>query len=209
VTIVGIAGGTGSGKSTLGRRLVQAIGPEHCALIAQDNYYHDLSHLSVADRAAVNFDHPDSVDHLLLAEHLRALRQGEPAAVPAYDFAHHVRVQAPGPVLPRPVVLVEGILVLVWAEVSRLMDVKIYVDAPSDVRLARRVRRDIVERGREVDGVLAQYLSTVRPMHDRYSGPSVADADLVVPGIGDNEVVVRLLARALTEGRSGESSAID
>jgi len=203
VTVVGIAGGTGSGKSTLGRRLVKAIGPERCALIAQDNYYHDLSHLSVEDRAAVNFDHPSSVDHGLLAEHLRILRQGEPVAMPGYDFARHVRIPAEASLRPCPVILVEGILVLVWPEVSSLMDVKIFVEAPPDVRLARRVRRDIVERGREVDGVLAQYLATVRPMHDLYSGPSVVDADFIVPGIGDNEVVVRLLAKAIAPDTVG------
>lgn len=196
-TVFGIAGGTGSGKSTLARRLVAALGEDLCAVVTQDNYYRDVSTLSVTARAKVNFDHPNSIDSDLLARHLQTLRAGEPITMPRYDFARHIRASGGVQVEPRPVVLVEGILVFVWPEVAAQMDVKVYVQAPDDVRLARRVRRDIVERGRDVDGVLNQYLATVRPMHDLYAGATRHAADLIVPGEGDNQVVVRLLVDAL------------
>ena len=194
--MVGIAGGTGSGKSTLGRRLAHALGDERCGVVTQDNYYRDLSGLSLEARAKVNFDHPDSIDSELLVGHVRALKADEPIVMPRYDFARHIRARGGTEVPSRPVILVEGILVFVWPKLASLMDVKIFVQAPADVRLSRRVRRDIVDRGRDVDSVLAQYLATVRPMHERFVGPSLEVADLVVQGVGDNHVVVRLLAKA-------------
>ena len=197
VTVIGIAGGSGSGKSTLGERIELALGRSSCLLVSQDDYYHDLSHQSPESRAAANFDHPDSVDSELLAMHLAALRRGEAIESPSYDFARHIRLPEGGRVASRPVILVEGTLVFVWPQIVEQMDLKIFVEAPSDVRLARRVRRDIAERGRDVDSVLKQYLATVRPMHDRYAGPSEASADLVVPGWGDNRAVVEFLAAAL------------
>ncbi len=195
--LVGIAGGTGSGKSTLARRLSGALGEPRCAVVSQDNYYRDLSGLSLEARARVNFDHPDSIDSELLARHLTMLKARQPIVSPRYDFSRHMRSHGGQPVEPRSVVLVEGILVLVWPEVAQQLDVKIFVETPHDVRLARRVQRDIANRGRDVEGVLRQYLETVRPMHQSYVDPSRAAADLVVPGEGDNLVAVRMLAQAL------------
>ena len=194
--LAGIAGGTASGKSTLARRLAHALGPERCAVVSQDNYYRDLTGLSMEARAQVNFDHPNSIDSELLVHHLETLRDGRPIVMPRYDFARHMRASGGVPVEPRPVVLVEGILVLVWPDVAGLLDVKIYVETPRDVRLARRMRRDIADRGRDVDGVLHQYLETVRPMHEEFVQPSRRAADLVVPGEGNNQVVVQMLTAA-------------
>ena len=195
--LIGIAGGTASGKSTLARRLARALGETRCATVSQDNYYRDLSTLSLDARATVNFDHPESIDAELFASHLRALRTGEAVTAPRYDFAHHARMSGGELIEPRPVILVEGILVFVFPEVVEQLDVKIYVETPDDIRLARRVQRDIAERGRDVDGVLHQYLQTVRPMHEAYGHSSRAAADLIVPGSGDNQTIVRMLARAL------------
>lgn len=196
--VVGIAGGTGSGKSTLARRLARRIGEDRCALVSQDNYYKDLAHLSAGARARVNFDHPDSLDSALLTEHVAELKKGHAITSPKYDFARHTRAPGGGQeIQPREVILVEGILVFVWPELVKLFDLRIFVDAPDDIRLLRRVRRDIADRGRDMDGVLAQYQETVRPMHDAFVRPSARGADLVVPGEGDNQVVVRFLATAM------------
>lgn len=195
--LVGIAGGTGSGKSTLARRIAWAVGPERITVVTQDNYYHDLSELGFEARTKVNFDHPDSIDATLLCKHLSELRAGKAIEMPRYDFARHTRASGGSLVEPRPVILVEGILVFTWPEVAELLDVRIFVDAPSDIRLIRRMRRDIADRGRDVDSVLGQYQSTVRPMHEAYVAPSRALADLIVPGQGDNSVIVQLLATAL------------
>ncbi len=195
--VVGIAGGTGSGKSTLARRLARRVGEERCALVTQDNYYKDLGHLSVAARSRVNFDHPDSIDSPLLVEHIRKLKAGESIVSPRYDFSRHARGSGGIDIPAREVILVEGILVLVWAELVAEMDIKIFVETPDDLRLLRRMRRDIADRGRDVDGVLGQYQETVRPMHDAYVRPSKDRADLIVPGEGDNQVVVRFLSTAL------------
>lgn len=195
--VVGIAGGTGSGKSTLARRLARRIGEDRCAIVSQDNYYKDLANMSAGARARVNFDHPDSLDSALLVEHVAELRRGRAIMSPKYEFARHSRASGGIEVLPREVILVEGILVFVWPELVRLMDLRIFVDAPDDIRLLRRVRRDIADRGRDMDGVLAQYQETVRPMHDAFVRPSARGADLIVPGEGDNQTVVRFLATAM------------
>ena len=204
--VVGIAGGTGSGKSTLARRLARRIGEERCALVSQDNYYRDLAHLSAGVRARRNFDHPESLDDALLVEHVGALRRGQPVVTPSYDFARHARRSDGGVELaPRDVVIVEGILVFVWPALVGLMDLKIFVDTPDDLRLLRRVRRDIADRGRDVDSVLSQYQETVRPMHDAFVGPSRGVADLIVPGEGDNQTVVRFLSTAFASFLSADA----
>jgi len=203
VLVVGIAGGTGSGKSTLARRLARAIGPDRSVLVSQDNYYRDLSQFGVQARAQVNFDHPDSIDADLLVEHVRRLKAGDAVMGPRYDFSRHARAGTDVPLEPRAVVLVEGILVLVWPELTELMDVKIFVETPDDVRLLRRMRRDIADRGRDVEGVIGQYQASVRPMHERFVAPSRRLADLIVPGEGDNQVVVRFLAVALNALQQG------
>lgn len=195
--LVGIAGGTGSGKSTLARRIVRAMGEERCALLTQDSYYRSLTDMSHEARARVNFDHPDAIDSELLVRHVQALKSGEPVEVPRYDFARHAQLAGGTLVAPKPVIVVEGILVFVWPALVEQLDVKVYVDTPMDMRLARRVRRDIADRGRDMDSVLDQYLKTVRPMHEAYVAPSRAVADLVVPGEGDNQVIVQMLTLAL------------
>ena len=195
--VVGIAGGTGSGKTTLARRLARRVGEDRCALVSQDNYYRDLAHLSVAARSRVNFDHPDSIDSDRVLTDIRALKRGETVTIPRYDFARHTRAPTGIEVAAREVILVEGILVLVWPELVAEMDIKIFVETPDDIRLLRRMRRDIADRGRDVDGVLGQYQDTVRPMHDAFVRPSRDRADLIVPGEGDNQVVVRFLSTAM------------
>lgn len=165
--------------------------------MTQDNYYKDLGHLSAAARSRVNFDHPDSIDSALLVEHIRTLKSGASIVSPRYDFARHARASGGIDIPAREVILVEGILVLVWAELVAEMDIKIFVETPDDLRLLRRMRRDIADRGRDVDGVLGQYQETVRPMHDAFVRPSKDRADLIVPGEGDNQVVVRFLSTAL------------
>jgi len=194
--VIGIAGGTGSGKTTLARRLARRVGEDRCALVSQDNYYRDLSHLSAGARARVNFDHPDSIDSEHLIAQVRTLRDGQDVMSPRYDFSRHARGSGGTEIFARDLIIVEGILVFVWPELSDLMDIKVFVDTPDDMRLLRRVRRDIADRGRDVDSVLAQYNDTVRPMHNTYVGPSRARADLIVPGEGDNQVVVRFLSTA-------------
>ena len=197
IRVVGIAGGTASGKSTLAERIRATLGAQRCALLGQDHYYRDLAHLPYEDRGKANFDHPDSIDFELLCQHVRSLKASEPIEVPQYDFSRHLRLSGGTELEPRAIIIVEGILVFTCPELVDLMDIKVFVEAPDDIRLARRVQRDIAERGRDVDGVLHQYLQTVRPMHETYGPHSERQADLIVPGSGDNQTVVRMLARAL------------
>lgn len=197
ILTVGIAGGTGSGKTTFARALRAALPPGSVALIDHDAYYRDLSHLDADARAAVNFDDPASLESELLAVHLEALRSGRAIDKPTYDFAQHVRCEATERVEAAPVILVEGILVLAAPELRANFDLKLFVDAPTDLRLLRRIRRDIVERGRTIDGIAQQYLGSVRSMHDAFVAPSRAFADLVVPGDGDFSAALRIAADAL------------
>lgn len=194
---VGIAGGTGSGKTTFARALRAALPPGSVALIDHDAYYRDLSHLSPEDRAAVNFDDPASLESELLATHLDALADGMPIEKPVYDFARHVRCNETETIPAAPVIVVEGILVLASPELRSRFDLRLFVDAPTDVRLLRRIRRDIVERGRTIDGIAQQYIGSVRSMHDAFVAPSRAFADLVVPGDGDFGTALRIAADAL------------
>lgn len=194
---VGIAGGTGSGKTTFARALRAALPPGSVALIDHDAYYRDLSHLSPEERAAVNFDDPASLESELLATHLDALADGKAIEKPVYDFARHVRCEETETVPAAPVILVEGILVLASPELRSRFDLRLFVDAPTDVRLLRRIRRDIVERGRTIDGIAQQYIGSVRSMHDAFVAPSRAFADLVVPGDGDFGTALRIAADAL------------
>ncbi len=176
-----MAGGSGSGKTTIAQAVVDAVGPDGVSLIQHDAYYRDLSDLTVAERAAVNFDHPDSLETSLLVSHLEALRSGRAIERPTYDFSLHTRRAETVRVDPEQVVIVEGILVLAEPELRDLMDLRIYVDTAPDLRVLRRLRRDIVERGRSVESVLDQYLATVRPMHMQFVENSKRYADLIVP----------------------------
>lgn len=193
--IVGIGGGTGSGKTTLAGRVAARIpGALH---LAMDHYYRPLDHLAPAERAAVNYDHPDAFDVPLLAEHLGRLASGAAVDRPDYDFATHARRPRPVSIGPARVVLVEGILVLAMPELVEHMDLSVYVDLPSDLRILRRLARDVVDRGRTVDSVRAQYLATVRPMHETFVEPSRARADLVLRGDADPERSAAIVVAAI------------
>ncbi len=179
--IIGIAGGSGSGKTTIAESIVNAIGPDSVVLIQQDAYYRDQTDLPLEQRAEVNYDHPDSMETELLVHHLEELRAGRSIARPVYDFTVHNRAADTVPVEPRPAVIVEGILVLYEPTLRAAMDLKVYVDTDPDLRLARRWERDIKERGRTFDSVRDQYLHTVRPMHLQFVEPSKRYADIVIP----------------------------
>jgi uridine kinase len=193
---VALAGGSGSGKTTLARALCARLGPHRCTLLDHDSYYRDLAHLSAERRAQTNFDHPASLDSELLARHLAELRAGRAIVHPRYDFATHTRCARGERVEPRPFVVCEGILLLAAPELAHAFDLRVFLDVPADVRVLRRLRRDLVERGRTVESVIAQYMTTVRPMHERFVAPARASADLVLdwrPPI--DELVGQVLAR--------------
>jgi uridine kinase len=191
--VVGIAGGTGSGKTTVADRLAAAMPPGRCVTLDHDAYYRDQGHLPPADREAINYDHPSALDSALLALHLRELRDGRTVAAPIYDFATHTRRRETRPVAPARVILVEGILVFAEPALREQMDIKIFVDTDADIRLMRRIRRDLEERGRTFQSVRDQYHATVRPMHLEYVEPSKRWADLIIPEGGDNRVALDVL----------------
>ncbi|MDE0066609.1 MAG: uridine kinase [Acidimicrobiaceae bacterium] len=178
--IVGICGGSGAGKTTLVGELTRCLGPDRVSSVAFDAYYRDLSHITMQERMQVNYDHPDSLDHELFVEHLRGLRDARTVEVPVYDFATHTRTGEAIVVEPKPVVILDGILLLNFSEISALLDLAVFIDAPEAVRLERRARRDVLERGRDADDVHRQFWETVAPMHDRFVQPSAKHADRVV-----------------------------
>ncbi|MBI4817580.1 MAG: uridine kinase [Deltaproteobacteria bacterium] len=196
--VFGIAGGTGSGKTTVAQAIRDTL-PKSVLLIDHDSYYKDLSHLSEQERAEVNFDHPDSLDNGLLSTHLAMLKRGEPVNKPVYDFRQHVRTDTTIPLDPAPVVLVEGILTLAIPELRAEFDVKVFVDTAADIRLMRRIRRDIERRGRTFESVRAQYYKTVRPMHVAFVEPSKAHADLIVPEGGQNTIAIDFLVARIRQ----------
>ncbi len=178
--IIGVAGGTASGKTTVSQKILETVGANNLAYLEHDSYYRDLSHLPWEKRQEFNFDHPDSLENELLISHLQSLLQGQPVQVPVYDFAQYVRIDDLRLVEPRRVILVEGILIFVDPALRELMDIKIFVDTPADLRFIRRLRRDVLERGRTVNHVIEQYLGTVRPMHLEFVEPSKRYADVVL-----------------------------
>lgn len=198
--IVGIAGGSASGKTTLARAIIKEVGEEHISFIGHDNYYKDLRHLTMEERGKVNFDHPDSLDTQLLCHHLRALKAGQVIATPTYDFTTHSRATSELLIEPRKIILVDGILIFAEPDLVGLMDMKIFVDTDDDIRLIRRIQRDTVERGRNVQQIIDQYVKTVRPMHQIYVEPSKRKADIIVPaGHGIQPVALDMCVSRLRE----------
>ena len=191
--VIGLAGGSGSGKTTVLEHIIDGFGSDRIAVLDHDAYYRDLSHWPPDERATFNFDHPNALETDLMRRHLDRLLDGEPVEKPIYDFTTHTRQEATETVAPRPVVLLEGLLVLAEEVLVEQMDVKIYVDADDDIRLMRRIRRDIHERGRSVEGVLRQYEETVRPMHLEFVEPSKREADVIIPRGGHNRVAVSMV----------------
>lgn len=190
---IGIAGGTGSGKTTVSNAILDAVGRDRIAYIAHDSYYKDLRGLPREQRQNVNFDHPNSLDTDLMIKHIQALQNWESINVPIYDFRLHERLDETDRVGARPVILVEGILILAIAPLRDLFDIKLFVDTDADVRLVRRLRRDIIERGRTAESVLNQYLETVRPMHLEFVEPSKRYADVIIPQGGYNTIAIDMI----------------
>lgn len=201
--IIGVAGGSGSGKSTVARAMIRELAPTRVAHLSHDAYYRDLAHLPFEARAVQNFDHPDSLETELLVEHLDALREGREALVPEYDFGAHARKSESRPVSPAPVILVEGVLLLADPEVRSRLDLAIFVDTAADVRLARRLRRDVEERKRSPASVLDQYEATVRPMHQAFVEPSRHHAHIILPEGGHNRVGLRILVGSVVSILAG------
>jgi uridine kinase len=191
--VIGIAGGSGSGKSTVLRAIVEAFGPDHIAVLDHDAYYRPLDHLPLEARRAINFDHPDALETDLMRRHLDQLIAGEPVEKPLYNFTTHTREPATTRVDPRPVIIVEGILVLAEPLLVERMDIKLFVDAAPDIRLMRRIERDMKERGRTTESILAQYARTVRPMHLEFVEPSKRKADVIIPRGGHNRVAIDMV----------------
>lgn len=191
--VIGIAGGSGSGKTTVSRHILAEIGQEQIAYLTHDSYYHDNSHLTWQERAGKNYDHPDSLDTSLMVEQLAALRRNEAVEVPEYDFATHIRLPHTRRLLPAPIVLVEGILIFSEKLLRELMDIRIFIDTAADIRLIRRLERDVRERERTPQAVIKQYLATVRPMYLKFVEPSKRYAHLIMPGDGHNRVALELI----------------
>jgi uridine kinase len=198
VLLIGIGGGSGSGKSALAKRIQEAAGDERVAVIELDTYYRDFSHLPKSERERLNYDHPDALDWDAILDDLSALRDGEAVELPVYDFTTHERRDEVIEVYPTPAVIVEGIHCLVHEPLRELLDIRIFVDTDADVRFIRRLRRDILDRDRSIDGVVAQYMATVRPMHNDYVEPGRRHADIIVPeSTGQNQLGIELLVEAI------------
>ncbi len=197
--IVGICGGTGSGKTTIARAIVKAVGAEKVVLVEQDSYYRNLSDMPLDERHQANFDHPDSIDSDMLVNHIMRLKQGLNVEMPLYDFKTHTRSSRIEMIEPKPVVIVEGILIFAEPRLLAMLDVRVYVDTPDDIRFIRRLQRDISERGRTVESVIGQYYRTVRPMHLEFVEPSKRNADIIIPEGGQQEIGIEFLCSLVRE----------
>ena len=191
--VIGVAGGSGSGKTTVVRKIVDSVGDGNVTVVEHDRYYRDRNDLRFEERAALNYDHPDSLETDLMVRHVQALREGQPVEAPMYDFARYERTADTETLLPRRAIIVEGILIYTDAGLRRLMDVKVFVDTDDDIRFIRRLERDTTERGRTVPSVIDQYLGTVKPMHLDFVEPSKRYADIIVPQGGHNAVAIDML----------------
>lgn len=193
--IIGIAGGTGSGKTTVVRKIIEKLPEDEVAILPQDSYYRDSGHLPIEERLEINFDHPDSIEFELLIKHLKELKKGKTIDQPIYSYLTCTRATETIPVKPCHVVIVEGILVLTNAELRKLMDLKVFVDADADDRLIRVINRDIIERGRSVNKVMERYEITVKPMHEQFIEPTKRFADIIVPQGGNNHIAIDILTK--------------
>ena len=206
--IIGICGGTGSGKTTIARSIVEAVGAKNVVLVEQDSYYRNLADMPLDERHQANFDHPDSIDSDMLVNHLLRLKQGLTVEMPLYDFKTHTRSNRIEIIEPKPVVIVEGILIFAETRVLDLLDVRVFVDTPDDVRFIRRLQRDISERGRTVESVIGQYFRTVRPMHHEFVEPSKRNADIIIPEGAQMGVSVEFLCSLVREKLNKEKKAV-
>ena len=197
--IIGIGGGTGSGKTTVAKRIVELLGEENCSILPMDNYYRDMSHLPIEERKKQNYDHPNMIEHELMEKHLKMLLRGETVEVPTYNFSTYTRGKETIKLSPKHFLIVEGIFALYYENLLKLYDLAIYVDAEGDIRFIRRLKRDIKERGRDVGSVMEQYLSTVKPMHDAYVEPTKKNADIIIPKGGFNEKAIQVVVRYMME----------
>lgn len=196
---IGITGGTGSGKSTIAKEIYRQFGEDCIAIIEQDSYYKDQSHLSMEDRVKTNYDHPNAFDNNLLVSHLESLLNGHSIQKPSYDFSIHNRIEDTTKVEPKEIVIVEGILILEDPRIRELLDIKIYVDTDADVRIIRRMVRDINERGRTMESVINQYLNVVKPMHNQFTEPTKKFADIIIPEGGHNKVAIDIIVAKIKE----------
>jgi uridine kinase len=201
--IIGICGGTGSGKTTVANRILETVSADEVLFIQQDLYYRNLKDMPLDYRNAANFDHPDAIDNELLINHLKKLNAGEPVELPIYDFRTHSRLPDTTPIQAKPIVIVEGILIFAEPRLLEQMDIRVFVDTPDDIRFIRRLRRDIAERGRTLDSVIEQYLATVRPMHNQFVEPSKRHADVIIPEGGHNLVSIDLISGKIREKLAG------
>lgn len=197
--IIGIGGGTGSGKTTVVNEIIKQLPENEVGIISQDSYYNDTSHLSYEQRTKINFDHPRSIDFDLICEHLTELKKGNPIDQPVYSFVKHNRTGDTIHTLPRKVMIVEGILILTNPELRKMFDIKIFVHADSDERLIRRIKRDITQRGRDIDEVLSRYQSTLKPMHEQFIEPTKEFADIIIPNNRYNTVAVDIVRTIISE----------
>ncbi|OLS03914.1 uridine kinase [Tissierella creatinophila] len=195
--LIGITGGTGSGKSTVSKEIFKTIPQNDIVIIEQDSYYKDQSNLSYEERIKTNYDHPSAFDNVLLVEHLKKLTSGQPIEKPIYDFEQHNRKKETIKVEPKKIIILEGILILFEKEIRDLLDIKVFVDTDSDVRVIRRILRDIKERGRTLDSVILQYMETVRPAHLQFIDPSKRYADIIIPEGGYNKVAIDLIVQKI------------
>ncbi len=205
---IGICGGTGSGKTTIARSIVEAVDAQNVVLVEQDSYYRNLADMPLDERHQANFDHPDSIDSDMLVNHLLRLKQGLKVEMPLYDFKTHTRSDRIEIIEPKPVVIVEGILIFAESRVLDLLDVRVFVDTPDDVRFIRRLQRDIVERGRTVEMVIGQYYRTVRPMHHEFVEPSKRHADIIIPEGAQTGVTIEFLCSLVREKLKEEKTAV-
>ncbi|MBC7912295.1 MAG: uridine kinase [Pyrinomonadaceae bacterium] len=205
--IIGICGGTGSGKTTVAKSILKAVNAGDVVFMQQDSYYRNLKDLPLDYRQAVNFDHPDALDNDLLVHHVKRLKSGNAVELPLYDFKTHTRRSETLLIEPKPIVIIEGILIFADPRLLEQMDIKVFVDTPDDIRFIRRLRRDIAERGRTIETVIEQYLNTVRPMHMQFVEPSKRYADVIIPEGGHNLVSVDLISGKIRERLSNTLTA--